>query len=74
MEKAKITWVAQNNSTFMVRARSAATMIGAVRAAREFIRGELFGEGVATIYSDGHPVKQTERSIHTGYQWVTRDI
>jgi hypothetical protein len=74
MANSKITWGAQNNSTFMPRTRSANTMIGAVRAAREFIRGELFGEGVATIYIDGKPVKQTECSIHTGYQWVTRDI
>jgi len=44
----------------------------AVRAARQYIRGELYGEGKTTIYSDGQPVRQDERSIHTGMRWETR--
>ena len=74
MANAKITWTAGNNSTYMTRARSANTVTGAVLAAREFIRGECFGEGSATIYVDGHPVKTTGRSIFTQFQWVTTSI
>ena len=70
----KVTWSAKNNSSFLNGERKATTVLAAVRAAREYIRGELYGEGVATIYVDGNPVKQTERSIHTGYVWTTTNI
>jgi len=67
----KITWSASNNSTYLNRSRSAKSMLAAVRAARAYVRGELYGEGTLTIYVDGHPVRQDERSIFTGFAWAT---
>jgi hypothetical protein len=64
-----ITWTASNNSSFLNGTREAKTLLAAVRDARQYIRGELLGEGVATFYEDGVPVRQDERSIHTGYRW-----
>ena len=68
----KITWSASNNSSFLNGSREAKSVAAAVRAARQYIRGELYGEGKATIFSDGQPVRQDERSIHTGMRWETR--
>ena len=69
-----ITWSAGNNSSYLVGQRRAATKRGGIRAARAYIRGELYGEGRAIIYDDGEAVAETERSLHTGYEWVTREI
>jgi hypothetical protein len=69
-----ITWNAGNNSTYMTRSRAANTVLGANRAARKFIRNELFGEGSATIYVDAHPFMSIERSIFTKFQWVMKTI
>jgi len=68
----KITWTAGNNSSFLNGIREANSVVGAVRAARQHIRDELYGEGKATIFEDGHPVRQDERSIHTGFKWEVR--
>ena len=40
--------------------------------ARRYIRYELYGEGKATIFKDGNPVRRDECSIHTGYKWDVR--
>jgi hypothetical protein len=67
-----ITWSAKNNSNFLDGSRAARTMRGAVRDARRYLYNELYGEGIITYYVDGVPVRQDERSIHTGYRWVSR--
>jgi len=65
----KITWTASNNFSFLGSSRSAPTLAAAVRAARAYVRGELYGEGTLVIMVDGHPVRRDERSIFTRFQW-----
>jgi hypothetical protein len=36
------------------------------------VRGELYGEGTIFIMVDGDPVRRDERSIFTGFRWVTK--
>lgn len=67
-----ITWTASNNSSFLDGCREASSLAAAVRAARRYVRYELYGEGKATIFEDGNPVRQDECSIHTKYRWETR--
>jgi len=67
----KITWSAKNNSSYLTGSRSAPSILAAVRAGRAYVRGELYGEGTLTIYVDGQPVRQDERSIFTGFRWAT---
>jgi hypothetical protein len=67
----KITWTASNNSTFLNGSRGAPTILAAVRAARAYVRGELYGDGALVIMVDGEPVRRDERSIFTKFQWVT---
>ena len=69
-----ITWSAKNNSSYLNGSRSAPTILAAVRAARAYVRGELYGEGTLTIYVDGQPVRQDERSIFTGYHWASANL
>ena len=68
-----ITWSAENNSSYLNGSRSAPSILAAVRAARAYVRGELYGEGVLTVYVDGLPVRQDERSIFTGYRWSVKE-
>lgn len=68
----KIEWTASNNSSFLNGSRESSSIAAAVRAARRYIRGELYGEGKATIFKDGNPVRRDECSIHTGYKWEVR--
>lgn len=70
----RVTWTAKNNSTFIDGQRDARTVLGAARAAKSWIRNEAYGEGVATIMIDGEPVRTIERSIHTGYKWVSEAV
>ena len=70
----KITWSAKNNSSYLNGSRSAPTILAAVRAARAYVRGELYGEGTLTIYVDGQPVREDERSIFTGYRWSVNQL
>ena len=67
----KITWTASNKSSFLNGSRSAPTILAAVRAARAYVRGELYGEGTIFIMVDGELVRRDERSIFTRFQWVT---
>jgi len=67
----KITWRASNNSSYLNGNRPAPTILAAVRAARAYVRGELYGEGALVIMVDGEPVRRDERSIFTGFRWVT---
>lgn len=64
-----ITWSAKNNNSYLNGSQSAPTILAAVRAARAYVRGELYGEGVLTIFVDGKPVRQDERSIFTDFRW-----
>lgn len=70
-ETMNITWTAKNNSSYLNGSRSAPTILAAVRAARAYVRGELYGEGTLIIMVDGEPVRRDERSIFTGFRWVT---
>ncbi len=71
-QQSSCIWSASNNSSFLNGSRDAKTIAGAVRAARQYVREELYGEGKATIFEDGYPVRQDERSIHTGFRWEVR--
>lgn len=70
----KITWTAKNNSSFLNGSRPANTMRSAVTAAKRYVEGELYGEGTITIFEDGNPVRQLERSIFTGFRWESKSI
>ena len=70
-ETMRITWTASNNSSYLNGSRAAPTILAAVRAARAYVRGELYGEGTLTILVDGEPVRRDELSIFTGFRWVT---
>jgi hypothetical protein len=69
-----ITWSAKNNSSYLKGSRSATSVLAAVRAGRAYVRGELYGEGTVTIYQNGNPIRQDERSIFTGFCWSTSKI
>jgi hypothetical protein len=66
-------WTARNNSSYLNGRRYASSLLAAVRAARSYVRNELYGEGSFTVYADGYPVRHDERSIFTQYKWVKRD-
>ena len=66
-----ITWTAKNNSSYLNGSRPAPTILAAVRAARAYVRGELYGEGTLFVMVDGELVRRDERSIFTGFRWVT---
>jgi len=70
-DRMKITWTAKNNSSYLNGSRTAPTIASAVRAARAYVRGELYGEGKIFIMVDGELVRRDERSIFTRFQWVT---
>jgi hypothetical protein len=67
-----ITWSAKNNSSFLNGSRTAKSIRAAVIAGRAYVRAELYGEGTITIFADGQPIRQDERSIFTSYKWITR--
>ena len=64
-----ITWTASNNSSFLNGNREAKTVLGAVRAMRNYIENELCGEGSGTIFVDGVEFRQDRKDIFTGYKW-----
>jgi len=70
-----IYWTAKNNSSYLNGHRAAKTLIGAVRAARRYVDGELYGEG--KIYfrvapdSSLDPIRIDSKSIFTGFRWTT---
>ena len=68
-------WTASNNSSFLNGTRTAKTMIGAVRAARRYLRYELYGEGIITISTNNDPesmpTRTDELSMFTNYNWKT---
>lgn len=70
----KITWTAKNSTSFLNGSRPAETMRGAVTAAKRYVDGELYGEGTITIFEDGNPVRQIERSIFTNQRWVSKTL
>jgi len=51
----RITWSAKNNSSYLNGTRAAVSMRAAVRDARRYVWGELYGEGVISYYKDGQP-------------------
>jgi hypothetical protein len=70
-----IYWSAKNNSSFLNGCRKAASLRAAVRDARRYLDGELYGEGTITYYDDPecfYPIREDEKSIFTGYKWVKR--
>lgn len=71
---AKITWTAKNNSSFLNGERTAKSVLAAVRAGRQYVFGELYGEGALTIFVDGEPVREDERSMFTRYEWKTTNL
>lgn len=68
----KIYWTASNNNTFLSGCMSANGMLAAVRAARHYLRYELYGEGDITYYDSPDcetPIRQDSCNIFTGYKW-----
>lgn len=50
-------------------------MRGAVRAARAYLMGELYGEGTISFFADGdfsQPIREDERSIFTNFKMITK--
>ena len=70
----KITWAAKNNSSFLNGSRKAKSMRAAITAGRRYVLGELYGEGVITVFDNGRPVREDEKSIFTNQKWVTKKI
>lgn len=66
-----ITWTASNNSSFLNGSRQAKSVTAAVRAGRNYIRNELYGEGTLTIYDNEQIVRIDRRDIFTSYRWTT---
>lgn len=70
-----IWWRAGNNSTVMYGFRTCASVLQAVRAARHYIRNELYGEGIVEYFDtnpddyDVAPFRREERSIFTNFKW-----
>lgn len=70
-------WTAKNNSNFLNGYRTANTLRGAVRAARAYVEGELYGEGTLEIYTmnpnehNAIPCRTDEKSIFTKNKWKT---
>lgn len=70
-----IRWTAKNNSSFLNGFRSAQTLRGAVRDARRYVMGELYGEGTIRYFDDSnrdYPTRIDECSIFTGEKWVRK--
>jgi len=75
-----IYWTAKNNSSFLNGVREARTMLAAVRAARRYVDGELYGDGIISFYDDKNdyytgqePIRSDSKTIFTNYKWVARD-
>ena len=66
-----IYWTAKNNPSFLNGMRTAATMLGAVRAARQYVENELYGEGVIYYFESkgGEPIRTDRKDIRTGFCW-----
>ena len=65
-------WTASNNSTFLVGRRQAKTMLSAVKAARSYLRNELYGEGSISYYAsedEDTPIRVEGKGIFTGNRW-----
>ena len=58
MKTSKITWSAKNNSSYLNGSRSASSVRAAIRDGRRYIRDELYGQGIITVYEDGQPVRE----------------
>lgn len=69
-----ITWTASNSSSYLSSARSAHTLLAAVRAARAYLRSEIDGEGKITYYDGGVEIREDRIDIYTGYRWETRQL
>jgi hypothetical protein len=69
----RVTWSAKNNSSFLKGHRNATSVMAAVRAGREYVREELYGEGTLSIFIDDECVRQDERSIFTGFKWLVTE-
>ena len=69
-----IYWTAKNNSTYLNNWRTAKTERSAVIAARNYLRGELMGEGkIQYAHEDENGEMQVfrtdEKSIFTKFKW-----
>ena len=69
----KIYWTAGNNSSFLNGHRTAPTLRGAVRDARRYVMGELYGEGTISYKKspDDAPFRIDRKNIFSGYKWET---
>ena len=70
-------WTARNNNSGLNSYRTANTLQGAVRAARQYVMAELYGEGEITVYQGeptgrNMPLRQDARGIATNYRWTTK--
>lgn len=69
-------WTGSNNSTYLRTRNAAKNKLAATRAALNYLRGELMGEGKVVIFTDAetpYPTIIFERSIHTGYRLIRQE-
>ena len=70
-------WTGSNNSTYLRTIRAAKNKLAATRAALNYLRGELMGEGKVMIFDnddrDSNPIIIFKRSIHTGYRLIRQE-
>lgn len=69
-------WTAKNNGSFLNGYREAKTLLGAVRAGRAYVNGELNGRGKVVIEGtlngeNWYPIRVDECSIYTNFEWRT---
>lgn len=67
----QITWTANNSQSFLNGVRSARSVHAAIVAGRSYVRRELLGEGVVTVFKDGEPVRQDGCNLFSGFRWET---
>jgi hypothetical protein len=69
-----ITWTASNKGCHLIGERPATTVLAAVRDGREFVRGELNGEGKITIYEDGVEIREDRCDMFTAWKWQVTNL
>ena len=69
-----ITWSAKNDSNYLNGYESAKSVRAAILAGRKYVENEIQGSGKLTIYEDGEPIRQDEKSIWTNFRWKTTKL
>jgi len=71
----KTYWTASNNNSFLNGYREANTELSAVRAARNYLQNELYGDGEISYFDENPeennvpPFRIDEKTMFTGHKW-----